>query len=587
MARNISIDILKGIAIIAVVLYHLGISTFGYLGVDVFFVISGYLVAIGLIKSFQKDKFSYWSYVNKRLSRLWPGLILIGVISLALGWFFMLPLHYKLNCESVIGTVTFTNNFVQYITGGGYWTSANDLKPLMHTWYIGILMQFYVIIPIIFIIAKRCVRQWQNVVFYALTALSILSLILYVSPLMSESQNFYMLPARFFELGAGCLLALAIFDDDNKLKSLKKSLFCILLLLSIIFVFGSTIGEIKLRLVIVTVLSIVMVGSSNYFEVSQKLQKTLTPITFLGVASYSLYLSHQVFFAFYRYVVNNVFTTKTYLCVLFASIVIGLLLYFIFEKPLSAYISKKKSNLYWVNGVCVILVVILSLVGLYYYRQNGMVRDVPELGLFIGENNQTPEEYNQAPFGLNKDFENNGKKNILVIGDSFGRDWVNILHEAGVDSVMNISYTMYVDENTKNRMSKADFVFVATNLPFFSSYNYNQIYPELFNRKFWRVGLKSFGENFIGNIYSTKGSVDYHETLVTEREYSKNINDSEKKLFKENFIDMMTPIMEKDGSIKLFTDDKMLITEDGIHLTKAGANLYAEKLNIWRYFDGQ
>ncbi len=587
MARNVSIDILKGIAIIAVVLYHLGISTFGYLGVDVFFVISGYLVAIGLIKSFQKDKFSYWSYVNKRLSRLWPGLILIGVISLTLGWFFMLPLHYKLNCESVIGTVTFTNNFVQYITGGGYWTSANDLKPLMHTWYIGILMQFYVIIPIIFIIAKRCVRQWQNVVFYALTALSILSLILYVSPLMSESQNFYMLPARFFELGAGCLLALAIFDDDNKLKGLKKYLFCILLLLSIIFVFGSTIGEIKLRLVIVTVLSIVMVGSSNYFEVSQKFQKTLTPITFLGVASYSLYLSHQVFFAFYRYVVNNVFTTKTYLCVLFASIVIGLLLYFIFEKPLSAYISKKKSNLYWVNGVCVILVVILSSVSLYYYRQNGMVRDVPELGLFIGENNQTPEEYNQAPFGLNKDFEDNGKKNILVIGDSFGRDWVNILHEAGVDSVMNISYTMYVDENTKNRMSKADFVFVATNLPFFSSYNYNQIYSELFNRKFWRVGLKSFGENFIGNIYSTKGSVDYYETLVTERQYSKNISDSEKKLFKENFIDMMTPIMEKDGSIKLFTDDKMLITEDGIHLTKAGANLYAEKLNIWRYFDGQ
>lgn len=470
-SRNHAIDILKGISIIAVILYHLGVSEFGYLGVDIFFVISGYLVVLGLAKNFSQDRFSFWSYLNKRLSRLWPGLILISAISLIIGWQFMMPLHYKLNCESVIGTLTFTNNFVQYITGGDYWTTANEFKPLMHTWYIGILMQFYIIVPIIFIVAKRYTKQWIKTVFYTLSALSFLSLILYLSTLMSESQDFYMLPTRFFELGGGGLLALAMIDNANNSKSLRAYFFCILLLLSIILIFGTAIGAMKLRLTIITALSILMVGCSNYFNIPSKLQKILLPISYLGIASYSLYLSHQVFFAFYRYIVNNIFTPATYLLVLLASLVIGILLYIVFEKPLSLYISKRASNMYRVNGICLILVIILSIVAFHYYKHNGLVRDVPELGLYINGNNQTPDQYNNWPYSLNQEFEDNGRKNILVIGDSFGRDWVNILYEAGVDSIFNISYQMYADEYTKERIAKADYVFVATNLPFFESYN--------------------------------------------------------------------------------------------------------------------
>ena len=96
--------------------------------------------------------------------------------------------------------------------------------------------------------------------------------------------------------------------------------------------------------------------------------------------------------------------------------------------------------MYLLNTICLGLAVILVVASLRYYKQDGLVRNIPELGLYVGENNMTPEEYNQAPHSLNLDFEDNGKKNILVIGDSFGRDWVNILLEASVDSIFNISY---------------------------------------------------------------------------------------------------------------------------------------------------
>ena len=582
--RNHIIDLLKGIAIVAVILYHLGISGYGYLGVDLFFVISGYFVVLGLTKNFSQEKFSYWSFINKRLARLWPGLILISAVSLGLGYYFMMPLHYKLNCESVIGTITFTNNFVQNITSGGYWVPDNELKPLMHTWYIGILMQFYLIIPFVFVIAKLCAKQWENVAFYLLTTLSLLSLILYLSPYLTEAQNFYLLPSRFFELGSGGLLALILADDKRDTKSVQAYIFCIILILTTILIFSSTIEASKLRLTIVVALSVIMACCSQFFNITSGLQRLLSPITFLGVASYSLYLSHQVFFAFYRYIVNNLFTPFTYLWILIASITIGILFYFIFEKPLSGYISKKKNNMYWVNSISLILALLISFQGFIFYRQNGLVRDVPELDLYVGQKNQTPDEYNGFPHNLNCDFKNNGRKNIFVIGDSFGRDWVNILMEAGVDSVYNISYTMYVDKNTKDRLSKADYVFVATNLPFFESYNYHSIYPELFSRKFWRVGLKSFSTNFFGNIYRKRDSSGYYDTTGKENDYAKNINLFEKAFFKDNFIDMMAPIIQKDGTVRLFTKEKMLITQDGLHLTKAGAKMYAEKLDVWQYF---
>lgn len=441
--------------------------------------------------------------------------------------------------------------------------------------------------PIIFIIAKRYFTHWKKIVFYTLTGLSLLSLIGYLSPLWTETQNFYLLPSRFFELGSGALLALAIFDQEQISfrggAERKAFIFSISLILTCVFIFSSGIDAMKLRLTFVVAITILMVACSHYISVPLKVQKCILPLTFLGVASYSLYLSHQVFFAFYRYIINSSFNLTTYLWIITATIAIGILIYFLFEKPLSQYISRGKKNIYRLNVISLVLAMATSAIGYYYYHKNGLMRDIPELDLYLGANNQTPEEYNSYPFRLNSDFENNERENILVIGDSFGRDWVNILREAGIDSVYNISYSM-VDVHTRKRIKDADYIFVATYRPFFESYNYDEIYPELFSKKFWRVGMKRFCNRFIGNTYCKRDSPDYYGNTGDRDAYIQKINLYEKSIFKNRFIDVMAPVTASDSSIILFTEDKKLITQDGLHLTKAGAKMYAEKLDVWQYF---
>ena len=130
------LDVLKAVAIIAVVLYHADILGYGYLGVDVFLVLSGFFVA----RSLEGKK--YFSFVVSRILRLLPVLLVAGLVAMAAGWFTMLPDDYENLGESVVATNLFANNILSAITTGDYWNIGNKYKPLMHTWYVGLLMQF-------------------------------------------------------------------------------------------------------------------------------------------------------------------------------------------------------------------------------------------------------------------------------------------------------------------------------------------------------------------------------------------------------------------------------------------------------------
>lgn len=577
--RSILFDIVKGVAIIAVILYHAGMLPFGYLGVEIFLVIGGYVITKSILKSFDQGTFSYRSYLNRRLLRLWPLLVLVSSLSLVIGWFVMLPNDLKLHSEAVVGTVLFLNNIVQHITSGNYWSASNELKPLMHTWYIGVMFQFYVIYPLIFTFSYHFAEDKKTALSRILWCVFLFSLILYLSPIFNTSQNFFLLPSRLFEFASGGLLALSE-GNIRRWRGSKALLLGSAAVMLLLFFLHDDLESSKVKVILMVGVSCMFILVDQRGEAVSFLQGLKWLIN-LGTASYSLYLWHQPIFAFYRYVIDSDGSCGKILMVTAFSLLVGVMSYRYIERPLSLCSRKEKgaSILYLVCGTLALSSIIFSI---HIYRMEGMIRDVPEMGIYLGDPKRTdPIHHNERIHAFDKDFARNGKKNILIIGDSFGRDWGNILLASGVADSMNISYHTDVDDVLKRRIREADVVFMANNGRCID--RYADILLLVTDKPYYRVGVKNFG-NYTGNIYNhDRYGKGYFKQYVEPNQFCKEINSEEKLVFGHHYIDMIEVLRDKDGKIPAFTPEHKLISQDGLHITRFGAKRYAQLLDVWQY----
>ena len=209
MYRN-DIDAYKGIAIIAVVLFHLGYLKSGYLGVDLFFVINGFLVIPSILKKMEASEFSLIDFMKRRMSRLYPLVVLATSLCLAIGYFCMLPDNYENLCQAIVASNFMSENILSSITTHDYWNTVNDYNPLMHLWYVGILFEFYLCFPLILIAAQKLFKKYDmvRVNYHTLIIITLLSFFWYVLP--AGGDKFYHLPSRLFEITSGGILALVL-----------------------------------------------------------------------------------------------------------------------------------------------------------------------------------------------------------------------------------------------------------------------------------------------------------------------------------------------------------------------------------------
>jgi peptidoglycan/LPS O-acetylase OafA/YrhL len=215
------IDGLRAIAVGAVLLYHgkLGLPG-GFVGVDVFFVISGYLITCLILRDLQTEGgFSLVDFWKRRIRRIFPALLLVLISTFVLGWFFLLPSHFKNLGESLMFQGAFLGNF--YFWGSvGYFGDSTYTIPLLHTWSLAVEEQFYILFPLIALILYR---KSKNILLAALAILAGGSLFLSQYQLHEGYANaaFYLLPSRAWELLAGCLLAF-IPERESVPSNLRK-----------------------------------------------------------------------------------------------------------------------------------------------------------------------------------------------------------------------------------------------------------------------------------------------------------------------------------------------------------------------------
>lgn len=334
------IDGLRAVAVLGVVLYHLESAWLpgGFAGVDVFFVISGYLISLILFAEHSRNDFSYRRFYVRRIRRLFPALLLVFAAVLGLGWFALLPEEYKSLGKHISSAVFFVSNF-RLMGEAGYFDIASHLKPLLHLWSLAVEEQFYIVWPMLIAVAFR-VRFPLIVLLLVMITLSVAFSTW--SATQSATLHFYHPVSRFWELGAGCLLAWLRYNGyewGQRVSLLQRwGSFLGLLLIALSFCFLNTTaiypGYWALLPVVGACLCIVF---SNGVASAWLGTRVMVAI---GLISYPLYLWHWPIFSYLRIMDGG--EPRLWLLLIGAAlaVLLSILTYRYFEKPLRQNKSK-------------------------------------------------------------------------------------------------------------------------------------------------------------------------------------------------------------------------------------------------------
>ena len=291
------IDGLRTLAVVPVILFHAGFESFsgGFVGVDVFFVISGYLITTIIINDIEKKRFSLVNFYEKRAKRILPALCFVIFLCIPFAWMWMSPVQLKDFLQSLIAVGLFASNIL-FWKESGYFATAAEEKPLLHTWSLAVEEQYYIFFPIFLILMWRFGREK---IFWTTFILSIISLAFSEWSWRNHpSANFYLAPTRAWELLAGSMVAFTLKKHLVRASNVL-SIIGILAILYAIFAYNkdTPFPSFYTLLPVLGVVLLILFATKNTFVAKLLSTKLLVG---MGLISYSAYLWHQPLFAFVK-----------------------------------------------------------------------------------------------------------------------------------------------------------------------------------------------------------------------------------------------------------------------------------------------
>lgn len=356
---------LRAYAVILVVLFHFGVTGFsaGFVGVDIFFVISGFLMTKIISDRLLDNSFSLMDFISSRAIRILPALLVMTLVVCLIGWFLLEPSEYKKYGAYAASSIVFSSNILYWKKTGDYFSTDSHDIPLLHTWSLSAEWQFYLLLPIFLWLVTR-VKNRKEVIQVSIVFLFIISfLLLCFFSENNQTFSFFMLPMRAWEMAAGGLVYL-IFNNVNFNKLNPLGLILILVSLCTASRGDSWPGYLTLLPVIGTMLVLIARNGNSIFFRLKAIQK-------VGDWSYSIYLWHWpiVFFISYLDIKN---TYSSFFGVIL-SIILGMISFKFIETPtrkLSTKLGFVKSLIY----ISISVVILFLIYSLIFYKQGFISR---------------------------------------------------------------------------------------------------------------------------------------------------------------------------------------------------------------------
>ena len=333
------IDGLRAIAVLSVVGFHASPLWVrgGLVGVDIFFVISGYLISTIIFGSLEQRSFSFIEFYSRRINRIFPALLLVLIVSYAFGWFALLADEYKQLGKHIAGGAGFVSNFVLW-NESGYFDNAADTKPLLHLWSLGIEEQFYIIWPLLLWLT------WKlrlNPIAITIAG-GLISFALNVGMIQTDAvATFYSPQTRFWELSAGSVLAFLTLHKPDIFSKFGRVNVSVRSLLGVALIAVSILAINKERAfpgwwAVLPTAATVLIISAGAGAWPNRVILSNRVLVWFGLISYPLYLWHWPLLSFARIVESEELSRGIRIAAVLSSIALAWLTYIFIEKPIRA-----------------------------------------------------------------------------------------------------------------------------------------------------------------------------------------------------------------------------------------------------------
>ncbi len=368
------IDGLRAISVLPVIMFHAGFTLFsgGFVGVDIFFVISGFLITSIIASEISQNNFTFLRFYERRARRILPALFFVIACCFPFAWLWTFPVQAKELSASVVSVVFFASNIFFWMKDG-YFSEASELRPLLHTWSLAVEEQYYLLFPPFLLLLWRYGR---NRLFLIISILALGSLLLTeLGWRFKPSANFFLAPTRAWELLAGSLCALFAFNKQPLRNNFLSSFGLALIVFAILRYDNSTPFPSSYALAPVMGACLILLFGNTGTAVAWLLSRQV--LVALGLISYSAYLWHQPVFAFAR--IHSIFPPNSLTMASLACL--SLILAFITWKYVESPFRSKRSSFVRGTGamfsVTAAFAVTFVCIGLAGYFTNGFPQRVP------------------------------------------------------------------------------------------------------------------------------------------------------------------------------------------------------------------